>query len=425
MAAIPDDRRRPTPPRSIAAQRLSRRSFVRGLGIGLSAPVTASFLAACGGSTTTTSSKKLVLAAPDNPVRWPLSEKHPRIEPGQTPAPGSTLRLYNYADYLAPRVVKDFEKEYDVEVSVSTFNDTDEALTKIASGSVAYDIYFPSYDQIGKMVSADLIRPLTQEYIPNITALWPQYQDPWYDLGWRYSVPYTTYTTGIGWRADRVDVDVAALPNPYDVFWDPANKGNCAVIDDWHTTMSMVLLRNGILDPNTSDPDELAILREDLFAMQKASDPKVTIQMYNDLPGGQYGLAMMWSGDIINAQYYLPNGVSPEVLRYWFPADGKGMVDNDLMVLLGGGENPVAAHHFINYLLDPDVAARNFGWTGYQPPQRSIDPALLVSDGYVTSALETAAVRQRDFDTGLRLLELDPANDAKWHQIWQEYKASA
>ena len=39
--------------------------------------------------------------------------------------------------------------------------------------------------------------------------------------------------------------NVAGLKNPYDVLWDPANKGKIAVIDDWHTAMSMVLLRQG------------------------------------------------------------------------------------------------------------------------------------------------------------------------------------
>ncbi len=54
------------------------------------------------------------------------------------------------------------------------------------------------------MVAADLLRPLNHDYIPNIDNLWPQFQNPWYDAGWRYSVPYTVYTTGIGWRTDMV-----------------------------------------------------------------------------------------------------------------------------------------------------------------------------------------------------------------------------
>ncbi len=74
--------------------------------------------------------------------------------------------------------------------------------------------------------------------------------------------------------------------------------------------------------------------------------------MYNDLPGGQLGQCQMWSGDVVNAQYYLPKGTPVDVLRYWFPSDGNGMVDNDLMVVLRGGKNPVLAHLFLQHMLD-------------------------------------------------------------------------
>ena len=37
--------------------------------------------------------------------------------------------------------------------------------------------------------------------------------------------------------------DIGALPNPYDALWDPKYKDKTAVIDDWHTAMAMVLLR--------------------------------------------------------------------------------------------------------------------------------------------------------------------------------------
>ena len=65
--------------------------------------------------------------------------------------------------------------------------------------------------------------------------------------------------------------------------------------------------------------------------------PRVTISMYTELPAGQYGLAQMWSGDAINLPYYLPPSVSTDVLHYWFPPDGKGEVDNDLLRLPGPG----------------------------------------------------------------------------------------
>jgi spermidine/putrescine transport system substrate-binding protein len=253
--------------------------------------------------------------------------------------------------------------------------------------------------------------------------VWPAFLDPWYDLGWQYSVPYTVYTTGIGWRVDMIDEDIAARPNPYDVFWDPQYEGKLAILDDYHTAIGMVLLRNGIYDVNTTDPDHIGLMRDELLALSEQTQPRVTISMYNDLPAGQYGLAQMWSGDIINAQYYLPRGTSADILRYWFPTDGRGMVDNDLMVVLGQGENPVAAHHFINYILDADVSAENFAWNGYQPPQRNLTPRAMVAGGYVPENLANATVLPSHFTDGVRILQLPTDADVAYHLVWQEFKA--
>ena len=279
---------------------------------------------------------------------------------------------------------------YGVQVQISTFNDTDEAITKIRSGNVNYDLYYPSYDQISRLVSGGLISPLNHSYIPNISNVWPSFTNPWYDQEWRYTVPYTIYTTGIGWRNDQVPADIAALQNPYDALWDPAYKGKTAILDDWHTAMAMVLLRQGITDVNTSSAADLKMVGEQLNAMVAATSPKVTVTAYNDLPAGQLGIAQMLSGDIINAQAYLPAGTSTDILRYWFPQDGKGLVDNDLMVILRGGKNPVLAHLFINHMLDPEVAMQNFSAIGYQPPQNSITAESLVQQ---SSSRRTCARR--------------------------------
>ena len=217
--------------------------------------------------------------------------------------------------------------------------------------------------------------------------------------------------------------DIGALPNPYDSLWDPAHKGKTAVLDDWHTAMAMVLLREGITDVNTSSEADLKLVGEQLTAMVAATSLKVTITAYNDLPAGQLGLAQMWSGDIINAQSYLPEGTSTDVPRYWFPQDGKGLVDNDLMVVLRSGKNPVLAHLFINHMLDPEVAMQNFSAIGYQPPQVSITADSLVAEEFILENLRSAIVKPEFFDAGYRLLELDPANDDAWHNVWRAFKA--
>ena len=398
--------------------RVGRRTLLRA---GISAAAAAPLLSACG--VRTHDYGTLVIPSPHHPVRWPLSKKYPTIPSGQKPKPGSVLRIYNYADYLSPRMMKDFEATYGVDIHLSTFNDEDEALTKIAAESLGFDLYFPSYDSLGKLIQADLTRPINHDYLTNAGNLWNSFNDPWYDRGARYTIPYTLYSTGIGWRTDLADVNLAKYDNPFDVFWDTQFAGNMAILDDWHTAMAMVLMRDGVYDINTTNSHDLARVREELIQLQHTMRPKVTITMYNDMPAGQYGLAQFWSGDAINMPYYLPKSVSPSILRYWFPPNGVGEVDNDLCICLGQGSNPVAAHYFMNAILDTKSAAQNFGYTGYQPPLKQFTPSALVKQGYVPPNLATAIVKESDFIKGLALLELPITADTEYHQIWQEFKS--
>lgn len=362
------------------------------------------------------------IATPENPVTWEIAPDNRPVAGGLRPERGAALRVYSYADYIAAEAVESFEAEYGVPVEISTFNSTDDALVKIRDGAGDYDIYTPSYDQIGRLVTGGLLRPLNHSYIPNITNLWPTFTDPWYDRQWRYSVPYTVYTTGIGWRADQIPTDIGALPNPYGALWDPAYKNKTALIDDGHTAMSMVLLKLGITDVNTSSADDLAKVADALAEMRTNTAPAISITMYNDLPAGLINVSQMWSDDMISAKDYLPEGVNPDILRYWFPADGKGLVDNDLMVTLRGGRNPVAAQLFMNHMLDPQVARANFAAVGSQAPQLSLGPDSLVADGLIPPTLKSAIVRPEYLDVGYRILELAPANEAAWQRVWRAFK---
>jgi spermidine/putrescine transport system substrate-binding protein len=370
----------------------------------------------------------LQIASPAHPVTWPITTDNAPIANGLVPEQGATLQLYNYPDYIAQDAIKSFQKKYkkyDVKVKVSTFNDTNEALAKIRGGSVPFDIYFPSYDSIGKLATTGLLRPLNHSYLTGISNVWPEFTNPFYDGGWRYSIPYTVYTTGIAWRTDKISEDVAKRPSPWDVFWDPQYASQLAVLDDYRETISLALMYGGSSDLNTADQALLKKAQTALLALTTATKPTVTINGYSDLPGGRFGLAHVWSGDAINMPYYLPKGVDPGILRYWFPTDNKGPVNNDLVVLLRSGKNPVLSHLFLNHLLDPEVALANLSATGYQPPQNTLTAQKLIADEYIPQNLRTAAVVPGAFAAGYRILELPPAADAQWHTVWQRFKAGA
>jgi spermidine/putrescine transport system substrate-binding protein len=236
-------------------------------------------------------------------------------------------------------------------------------------------------------------------------------------------VPYVVYSTGIAWRVDKVSEDIGARPNPWDVFWDTRYKGRIGVLDDMREAMAVALLRNKIYDLNTGDQAHLDVVRTQLVELARTVNPVVNVKDYVDLPEGRTFVNHAWSGDMVNAQYYMPKGQSADVMRYWFPADSKGPVNNDLMVLLRGGKAPVLAHHFLNFLLDFDNAMENMSWNGYQPPQLKATADLLVEQEYIPKNLTPAIVTEEQVAGGRRELELSPEVETRWQRVWLEYKA--
>ncbi|WP_322755704.1 extracellular solute-binding protein [Frankia sp. Cas3] len=402
----------------------SRRSFLRG-SIGAAAATGLSALvAACSDSSTgKVTDQRLPKPSPGNPVLWPISGDNRPIAGSLQPERDRTLKIFNWPDYIDPQALKSFRDSTGVTVDVTTFSDNRVALEAIAAGTVDYDIYLPSYDQLPRLVGNGHLRPLNHSYIPNISQVWPDFSNPFYDLQWRYTVPYTVYNTGIAWRSDIITEDISARDNPFDVFWDGRYRDKISVINDYRAVMGMVLLRNG-LDLNTDRNDDLDLVRTQLADMIRATRPKATITNYRDLPGGHFPIVQAWSGDVINARNYLAKDADPNILRYWSPTDARHQADNDLMVILRAGKSPVAAHMFLNHMLDFGVVLGNFAAIGYQPPQNRITSAGLVGQGFLPASLASAVVEPTYFATGQRILELDPDTDRRWRSIWDEFRTS-
>ena len=134
-------------------------------------------------------------------------------------------RIYNWNGYLWPRIMKDFGKEYGVEVELTTFSTTDEAIAKIASGAVDFDVFFPS--RTGSAGSSSGSPPAAEPRLPPEPRRTSgrRVQDPFYDKGSQYTVPYTIYTTGIGYRTDKIATTPDDLSNPYEIYWDERQQG--------------------------------------------------------------------------------------------------------------------------------------------------------------------------------------------------------
>src|SRR5258708_7013963 len=195
-----------TPPRP----GLSRRGFLKqsgaaGLTLGAAGGM-GSLLAACGSSSPKSgvlTSNGIPLPRPSSPVTWPIFSGNKSIASGLAPETNATLRIFNWVAYLNPQCMKDFGKKYNCKVELTTFENMDDAMAKLRTGQLNFDIFFPTIDVMGQLVEGTMIQPINHSYIPNITQAWPDFQHPLYDGRPRYSGPYTSYTTRMPWRKDH------------------------------------------------------------------------------------------------------------------------------------------------------------------------------------------------------------------------------
>ena len=402
-------------------RRMSRREALR-LMAGTAAA--GGLLAGCGsGGGSSSSSAQVVVGTREDPARQPLYDDNPMIESGLEPEKGP-LRVYNWADYMYKRVLDDFAKEFGVEVDLTTFYNLEEATRKLRTGKVSFDVFVPTAEIVPKFVAGKLLQPLNHDYLPNLKKnVWPMLASPYYDQGSRYTVPYTVYLTGIGWRTDMVSADIAAMDNPWKAFWDPEYKGIAGLYDDYRETIGVGMYRNGITDINGDKTGDLEAARESLVELTDLVNIRYTIDgAYAKLPEGVFGIHHAWSGDMVNAPYYMPKGGDPSVLRYVWPPKAQGgaggYVSNDSLAVLKDAEHPVLAHMFLNYMLDDKVSIKNFSWNAYQPPLKSLDPNTLVSDGTIRENLASTVIEQADFEVGQTPQQLTPEQDERWLEAW-------
>jgi spermidine/putrescine transport system substrate-binding protein len=365
-------------------------------------------------------STQIELSRPDRPVRLSLHADVPAIAGGLAPEKGGVLKVLNYAEYLSPDVIKAFGDEHGVKVEITTFVTQDEAIAKMRNAGASFDVYFPTPDILGKVVAGKLLQPLNPTYLPNLRNAWTALQDPFYDLGSQYTVPYSAYTTGIGYRADTVK----SIPMVgYDILWDSTYRGKTYVLDDDREVLAMAMLRAGRVDLNTEDARVIEEAGTSLAGLIDAVNVKVAIGAYQTLGENQATVHQCWSGDIVNAQYYLPEGTGTEVLGYWYPSNKSGVVGTDTIAIPRSAQKPVLAHMLLNHLLDNDVALENFSFTGYQPALSVVTPEKMVADEYVAENIASAIVTQEHYLKGIQLLQLSPAGEGVWEDHWAKFKA--
>lgn len=338
-----------------------------------------SLAAACGsppspGNAGGTGFAGVPIGTKNHPAKLPLYPDNQPIQSGLKPEAGP-VQVLDWAAYISPGVLDSFTKKYGVPVELTTASTIDEAMHKVTSGAVHPDAWVPDSTVLLRLVAGKLIQPLNLNYIPNLADVSPPLDNPYYDLGPQYTVPNFIWTTGLGWRNDLLPgFNPAAMPNPWDVFWDmPAIKGKFSLQNATpFNPFEVGFRRIGLTDYTNFTQDDVHRALAELLKLQPLG---MTLQLsaFQTLASGRTVLAQTYGADIAAATGYLPNGTPSSALSYWFPPNGDGPVNNDFWCVPRSARNPVLGHMFLNHLLTPESALENFSYTGgYQSPLRSL-----------------------------------------------------
>lgn len=285
------------------------------------------------------------------------------------------LHFYNWTDYIDPEILTDFEKEYGVKVVMDLYDANEDMIAKVRPGNSGYDIVVPSDYAVATMIDEKLLDPLDKSLIPNLANIKPQNLDLYYDKGNQYSVPYFFSITGIAYNKTKFPTP----PDSWAVLFDPAQieqyKGEFSMLDDARETPGAALRYLG-KSLNETDPAALK-QAEDLLKAQK---PFLAAYNSSDvnrkLASGEYVIAHSWGGTAMQAR----NGLGEEFsgnpdIAFVLPKEG-GMIWQDNLAILADSPNKYTAHVFINYLLRPEIAARNAEWAGYLTPNAQAEGLL-------------------------------------------------
>ncbi|WP_066287840.1 ABC transporter substrate-binding protein [Bacillus sp. FJAT-29937] len=282
-----------------------------------------------------------------------------KLNSAQGYSSGNTLTIFNWGDYIDQELVKRFEKETGIKVIYETFDSNEAMLTKIEQGGTSYDIAVPSEYAIDKMRQENLLIPIDHSKVPNLQYIDSRFMDLPFDPGNEYSIPYFWGTVGIAYNKEMLgDLEITS----WDDLWDPKFKNQILIIDGAREVMGMGLNSLGY-SLNDTDEKHLIEAKEKLDLLTPNIKAIVGDEIRMLLENGEAGIGLVWSG--VAQEIMWEN----EDVEYVVPEEGSNLwFDN--MVIPKTSKNPEAAHQFINFILDPEVAAQNTEYVGYSTPNK-------------------------------------------------------
>jgi putrescine transport system substrate-binding protein len=282
------------------------------------------------------------------------------------------VNVYNWSDYIAEDQLKTFTQQTGVKVNYTTYDSNEILDAKLKAGRSGYDVVVPTASPfLVRQLAARLYQPLDKAKLRNYGNLDPKIMQELarYDPGNAHAIPWMWGTIGIGYNVPEIRKRMSNAPaDSLAMIFEPSIVSrfvDCGVmVLDSPTDMIPAALKYLGLDPDSKKPEDLNRAAEVLKAIRPFIRKFHSSEYINALAGGDICLAFGYSGDVLQARDRAAKAAEKREIAYAVPAQG-AMLWIDTAAIPRDAPNPDAAHRFLDFMLDPKVAAASSMLTGY------------------------------------------------------------
>lgn len=287
------------------------------------------------------------------------------------PAQERVVNVYNWSDYVDPKMLDAFTRETGIKVVYDTYDNNEIVETRLQAGRSNFDVVVPSGPSLQRLVRAGIFRKLDKAKLPHLSDQWPEITQRLavYDPDNAYAVNYMWGTTGIGLNTEMAKQRLGAQAfNTWDIVLKPellAKLKECGVyvLDSPEDLFPDVLSYLG-LNPDSKRVDDLQRAGDALFKIRGSVQKFHSSEYINALANGDICLAVGYSGDLIQAKRRAEEAKNGIDIAYVIPREG-ALMWFDNFAIPADAKNVAEAHAFIDFMMRPEVAAANTNFVSY------------------------------------------------------------
>ncbi|WP_459936733.1 ABC transporter substrate-binding protein [Desulfonatronum parangueonense] len=283
----------------------------------------------------------------------------------------SRLVLYNWEEYMGSETLWKFEQATGIEVDLRTYEDEEEVLGAMQSGSLDADLVILSSSVAAEMAKARLLSPLDMDLLPNLRHVDPRALAQDQSVNEKYQVPFLMGYTGVAVDARRYPDH----PDSWRVLWDARLTGKMAMLNNPFEVIGAASMMLGF--PINPEKEHMEAVREALLEQR----PLLVGYLHDTAIMHQLGSGDLWAAQSYSSDALRAMEENPHLL-FVFPEEGcAAWVDVFVLPLLG--RNPEAAHAFIDFVHVPEImaeiASELWSATPNLAAREFMDPEVLAS----------------------------------------------